>query len=114
LQALHVYLTSVSMKSARQFTRLQIPAPIDINGVAGRTFDVSEGGCCAEVRASMRAGMPVFGRIALGARQFDFRGEVVWSGGAPGLRRVGIRFMGVEHAWFQALQARPQAVLNVS
>jgi hypothetical protein len=101
------------MKSSRQFTRWQILVPIDINGVVGRTFDVSEGGCCAEVRASMRAGMPVFGRIALGAKQFDFRGEVVWSGSAPGVRRVGIRFMGVEHAWFEALPTHPQSV-NVS
>jgi hypothetical protein len=103
LQIQPACVTSTPMKSARQFTRRQIPAQIDVNGVLGRTTDVSEGGCCAEVRASLRTGTRVFGRIALGAKQFDFRGEVVWSGSAPGARRVGIRFMGVEHAWFDAL-----------
>jgi hypothetical protein len=113
LQVQPACLTSASMKPARQFSRRRIPARIDLNGVFGRTFDVSEGGCCAEVRASLRTGTPVFGRIALGAKQFDFRGEVIWSASAPGARRVGIRFMGVEHAWFDALPVDGPAV-NVS
>ena len=93
------------MKPDRQFERAPSAAPIEVNGVTGVAADLSQGGCCAELRTAVRPGANVYGRIGLGGQQFDYTGRVVWSALSTrhGLKRVGIRFLGVEHAYFQAL-----------
>jgi hypothetical protein len=69
------------MKTIRQFVRSARQTRIEINGVRGVTSDLSVGGCSAEVRTLLKTGSTVIGRIA----------------------RVGIRFSGVENAYFAAL-----------
>ena len=93
----------------RQFERSPGETPIEVNGVSGRTFELSEGGFSAEIRASVRPGSNVYGWIDLNGKHFDYTGRVIWSGGSEtGARRFGIRFSGVEHAYFDALHlARP-------
>jgi hypothetical protein len=91
------------MKTIRQFVRSPRQTRIEINGVRGMTSDLSAGGCSAEVRTLLKTGSTVIGRIALGDRSFDYRGQVIWTVPAGTARRVGIRFSGVENAYFAAL-----------
>jgi hypothetical protein len=95
------------MKPTRQFSRAPVHARIEINGVPGVTSDLSAGGFSAEIRGSVKTGSTVMGRISLSDRVFDYRGQVIWTVASGSARRVGIRFSGVENAYFEALKASP-------